>query len=378
MMSRRLVALVLVLLALLGAGWVAFRHWRALDPLAEALSHRGLVLVAGEEPPRGLRVVGTEWREASAVADVRAALAGQAASTLAAALRTSGARGLLVGTRATARAGEGASLLERFAALDVVDGFHAEAIAATSALYVPDASVELGSEERAALPRVARLVLSGTPPPLASQFPPALRAPRPVEILVLVRDRDGTPRLWRSARGSSIASALLTALASARDRWEARALALGGSAEATLAERDVEVARLIFDGDLLEPTRELANRAISPAHGVGYQSPSDWRYVLPEMLRREGVRTGAAAFEELFRDNGLPLDSLRRTDLRFYRLRVESYGVSRALAVDELDAPAPAGLPDPRDVLVPAEALKPPVPAGGSTTSTPRPPADAR
>ena len=65
--------------------------------------------------------------------------------------------------------------------------------------------------------------------------------------MVLVRDR-GRPRLWRSARGSSVARGLLLAAQVARERWQEREAAMGGPIEEALPRMDVEVSLLEEDG----------------------------------------------------------------------------------------------------------------------------------
>ena len=102
---------------------------------------------------------------------------------------------------------------------------------------------------------------------------------------------------------------------------------MGGPLEARLGELDVEVALLLDDGTFDPSAISLIDTLVKPEHGVGYEQPSRWRYLLPGATFAEASPT--KAFEFLFRDNGLPEDSFHRADIRLYRL------VMRTLSVDQ-------------------------------------------
>jgi len=176
-----------------------------------------------------------------------------------------------------------------------------------------------------------------------------VRRLEPVEVMVLLR-HGGQPRLWRSARGSSFARALLTASAVARQRWVERAQALGGPIDKLLPQLSVEVSLLQDDGELGWRDPAFIDRVFLAAHGVGYERKGSWHYLLPEATRRGGRRP-SRAYAQLFADDGLPEDSLDNPELRPYRMAVQVIGTS----------PAPADRPQPddglSDVRAPREVL---------------------
>jgi hypothetical protein len=195
-------------------------------------------------------------------------------------------------------------------------------------------------------------MLGGAKAPKLQSFPEALRRVQPVEVMVLLRER-GKARLWRSARGSSLARALLTATEVARDRWHEREQAMGGPLAPLLPKLDVEVALLIDDGTVASRDAAFVDRVFFPVHGVGYERKGSWRYMLPEATADAGRGRASHAYRKLFVDDGLPEDSLARRELRLYRLRVQTLALSPP-------APAPDdGLGAPRS---PDEVLEPVVP----------------
>jgi hypothetical protein len=86
-------------------------------------------------------------------------------------------------------------------------------------------------------------------------------------------------------------------------------------------------------------------------HGIGYERKGGWHYLLPEATHKAG-RKPSQAYRQLFRDDGLPAESLGDADLRLYRLAVLHIGTSEA-------APR-AREPDDglSDVKVPGEVLE--------------------
>ncbi|MGB5694750.1 MAG: hypothetical protein WBM46_03775, partial [Polyangiales bacterium] len=162
-------------------------------------------------------------------------------------------------------------------------------------------------------------------PPLDA-FPEELTRPQAVEVLVLLTGGQG-PRLWRSARAQSIAEGLITASLAARQRWQERMETMGGPLGERLDQLDVEVAFLFDDGTFDPRAVSLIDALVKPQHGVGYEQPARWRYLLPRATRAAGSPT--EAYRQLFRENDLPEDSFERRDLRLYRLRMQVVSVDQ-------------------------------------------------
>ncbi len=299
---------------------------RAQAGLEAALEHRGLVSVVGE--PGALRGIdGLVPREVPSAGPLWAALRADDALAVTGALRRAGARALVVSV-AVARRAPATSVLGRFGRFGVVPGFRTLYLDPSWVAVEPYATPAMTLEEREALARVARQMLVGSSPPRLAQFPVSLRVPFPCEVLVMLRRPAGDLALWRSSRASSLASGLLTSVGVARQRWEARTTTLGSSLADESARMQVEVALLVDDGTLGARTRGFLDAAISTAHGVAYDQPSSWRYLLPESDLLPRSARGSSGFRALFRDNQLPDDALRRDDLRLYRVRVEPLSVS--------------------------------------------------
>lgn len=130
---------------------------------------------------------------------------------------------------------------------------------------------------------------------------------------------------------------VVRASVAARERWSQRQGAMGGALGTMLSSFDVEVALLIRDGTLEDRSSAFIDRVISPSHGVAYEQPGRWRYLLPRVTQRAGSPT--EAFRMLFVDNGLPQDSLNRPDLTLYRF------VMQPISIDQASAPDRAVLP---------------------------------
>ncbi|MAQ19838.1 MAG: hypothetical protein CMN30_34175 [Sandaracinus sp.] len=323
---RLIIVAALVLGAAAVALYLAFGSGGPLeDAFARELERRGQVaLVSPSGRLDDVRVEGTELVEPTPLAE---ALAGTDGVALARAMADSGIDALLVEAGEDAPE-EGATVEQALAAYRHVPGMRGVYLSPTAALYEPSASAELG-EVAEATARVARRILSGTPPPPITSYPEPLRRIRNVEVMVLLRDF-GTARLWRSARSSSIAAALNIATTAARQRWRERQQALGGPLSDRLPGLDVEVSILEEDGTLGAVTPAFIERVFGSEHGVAYERPGAWRYLLPDATRREGEGSAVKAYEALFLDNALPVDSLGRRDLRFYRMVVTELGRSTA------------------------------------------------
>lgn len=310
----------LLIVGVLGA-LVIWRQSRSRPPVA--LSQWSEV-VAFDTPPRRL-----DWARAQAHPSVREAADGTDPDRLRAAMREAGLRGLWVAAAPAAPAEPELPLVERFSAGGIIRGFRGKVLTAEGFLYLIDETDWPPALSDRVLARVARRILEGSEPPPLEAFPEALGAPQPVEVLVMLTGARG-PRLWRSARAPSIADGVVTASLAARKRWEERAETMGGSLDERLDQLDVHVA-LLFDDGTFEPSAvPLIDALVKPGHGVAYEQPARWRYLLPKATHNAESPTDA--FRWLFRDNGMPEDSFDRRDLRLYRFRMETVSVDQGSA----------------------------------------------
>jgi hypothetical protein len=258
-------------------------------------------------------------------AELRASLRGEDAGALRKALALPKARALAI-KRAPAK---GKTMAERLAGLLFVSGLRAVALSSELALYAPVREPDLNAREREGLAYVARALLRGAREPSMNSFPPALRRVERVEVMVLLRER-GTARLWRSARGTSIARALVTATRVARDRWRERESAMGGPLHERLLDLDVEISLLSEDGVIVGPTNSLVDAAVGPEHGIGFEYKSGWHYLLPEDLQRRARGSAHRALLSLMSEQAVPSTALAAGALRVYRFVTLTLGTSRA------------------------------------------------
>jgi hypothetical protein len=312
---------VLALLGLLAWWWVG-GPLSGSDKLRDELGGHGRVLRLGSGDLRGLSIKGTEFVEADELPDVKRALGAAEPEPLVSALQQAEIGAVLVEGHGGGKLTGGASLSQRLKAYGYIRGLRGVHLTPAAALYEVDPMVRMRPPLGEALVRVARGILGGERPPRVSSFPRALRRIHNVEVMVLLRE-DGRPRLWRSARGSSIARALNTAAGVARQRWKERQTAMGGPLEEHLPGLAVEVSLLIDDGTLGGRDEPFLERAVTPVHGVGYERKGSWRYLLPEARREAGEGSAAHAFEALFEKNGLDPEAKGRPDVRLYRLVVQ-------------------------------------------------------
>jgi hypothetical protein len=287
--------------------------------LAEALSERGRVAVAGDGELRSLQAPGTALIDVATLPAVRRALSGQDAGALTSAMREADVDAVLV---AAAPLAEGDSLRARIARYDHVPGLRGLHLSPAAAVYAPALASELEPVHRRALAHVARGVVGGARPPRVTSFPEPLRRLRPVEVMVLLR-QGPRPRLWRSARGNSIARALLTASTVARKRWFEREQAMGGGLDARLPQLAVEVSLLSDDGTVGDRDPVFIDRVFRPEHGVAYERKGAWRYLLPDDTREAGQGRASVAYRELFAEDGLSPEAMASPEVRLYRLVVE-------------------------------------------------------
>lgn len=309
--------------------------------LERALVGRGRIAWCGAEPGRNWQPSGVQIEAVAAASPLAARLSGEDPAALIASMVELGFQGVLLDLRGGAPAAGLAAQMTRYARIEGLQGAYLDHGAA---LYVLDPVRVWSPGLRAGLALVARKLLAGDTPPQLRSFPEAVRRLDPVEVMVLLR-KGSEPRLWRSARGSSFARAMLTATAVARQRWIERAAALGGRINDLLPSLTVELSLLQDDGELGARNQPFIDRVITVEHGVGYERKGGWHYLLPEATHHAG-RAPSRAYQQLFSDDGLPSDSIDNRDLRLYRLAVQRIGIS---------APADDGL---SNVGEPSEVLE--------------------
>jgi hypothetical protein len=297
--------------------------------LRRALTQRGRVAIAGPSGWPGLQPEGTQWADVPALPELATALRGSDPAPVYAAIERDGLDGLLVQTGAGAGDEQPGSVRARLARYEHVQGLRGVYLAPTAALYALDPVAQLPQAHREATAVVARALVGGARPPKSSSFPESLRRLRPVEVMVLLRHGERA-RLWRSSRGSSIASALVTAAVVARQRWQEREQAMGGPLDKLLPRMEVEVALIEDDGTIGSSDPAFIDRVFGKEHGVAYERKGAWRYLLPDATQTYGKGSASRAYRKLFSDDGLPQDSFDRSELRLYRLLVRQLAVSPA------------------------------------------------
>ncbi len=315
-MAKR--AWLLVILGVVGALLV----WRQSRPQVSAALSQWTNVVALRSPPPGL-----DWEPLDAHPAVDEALQGVDPDRLREALQDAGLQGLWIAVSPEAPSGAELQLVDRFASGGVVRGFRGEGLTSEGLLYVVDDTEWPVVLSDRVLARVARGILEGSAPPPLDAFPEELTRPQAVEVLVLLTGGRG-PRLWRSARAQSIAEALITASLAARKRWEERTETMGGPLAERLDQLDVEVAFLFDDGTFDPGAVSLIDALVKSQHGVAYEQPARWRYLLPRATRAADTPTDA--YRRLFRENDLPEDSFERRDLRLYRIRMQTVSIDQA------------------------------------------------
>jgi hypothetical protein len=311
------------------------------NQIERAVIGRGRVVLVGDGSGWELRPSGTTLLPLSGIPALAEALRGTDKVAVVQAMTDANVHGLLIDVR---RSNQGVA--QQLAQMARVNGLHGVFFNRSAAFYVLDPLRSLSPSLREGLAVVARKLVGGAMPPRISSFPAAVRRLDPVEVMVLLRSGD-RPRLWRSARGSSFARALLTAAAVARQRWIERAASLGGRLDVMLPTLRVEVSLLTDDGELGTRSESFIDRAITVEHGVGFERKGSWHYLLPDATHR-GERTPSVAYKQLFTDNGVPADSAGDGDLRLYRVAVQTIGASN---------PAPTKDDGLSEVRAPGEVL---------------------
>lgn len=311
---------LLLVLGVLGAVVL----WRQSRPEPSTSLSGWSDVVAAAPSPSGLA-----WTALEAHPGVQEALAGVNPEKLVEAMKSASLRGIWVGVTPEQPALTNRPLIERFTTGGIVRGFRGEALTTEGLLYVLDEATWPPVLCDRVLARVARRILEGSAPPPLDAYPRELTEPQAIEVLVILRGGLG-PRLWRSARAQSIAEGLNTAALAARKRWDERAETMGGPLGERLEDLDVHVAFLFDDGTFDRRAVSLIDALVKPRHGVAYEQPARWRYLLPRATHTADSPTDA--YRELFRDNGLPEESFERKDIRLYRLRMRTVSVDQGSA----------------------------------------------
>ena len=319
--------------------------------LTRALTGRGKIAVLGSADLLGIHADGAQLVDVQTIPDLQKPLFGKDENAFAAAVAHAGFTGVVVAARPQDIHVPDGSVAQRLSKYARIEGLTGVYLAPLAAFYGLDPTREWSPALRAGLAEVTRRLVAGEQPPRLASFPEAVRRVEPVEVMVLLRSGQKA-RLWRSARGSSFARALLTAAQVARKRWIEREQAMGGSIDKLLPQLTVEVSLLEDDGELGSRDPSFVDRVIGEQHGVAYEHKGAWRYYLPEATHQPKGQRPREAYARLFAEDGLPEDSLGGAELRPYRVAVRVVGVSegRPPAVDAVhDAIS--------DVVAPSEVL---------------------
>ncbi|MFO0681689.1 MAG: hypothetical protein U0234_06545 [Sandaracinus sp.] len=337
-MSIGRIALVALLALALAIGWSVWAHRPVpgVGDLEHQMENQGRILVLGAPDLLRLHPEGSTFVTEPELSELSATLDGTDDRLFARMLTSEGIAAVLVDGRQPPAIAEGETptVRQRLAHYAGFEALACEHLAPTAALYTPRTNLVIDPPLDEALAHVARAVLRGTPSPRVSSFPEPLRRIRNVEVMVMLEDR-GHPRLWRSARGSSIGRALLTAAVVARQRWSERQSAMGGPIDRVLPTLDVSVYLLDEDGTLGARSAPFIETAFTdlpgmPEHGVAFDHRGTWRYLLPDATREQGEGSAVRAYRSLFADSDMDEDSFERDDVRLYRMLARRLAISRA------------------------------------------------
>jgi hypothetical protein len=224
--------------------------------------------------------------------------------------------------------GHDKSVQGRLARFEHVQGLRGLVFTPALAIYAPAGNVGFSEKERTALTYIARALLRGAREPSLSSFPPSLRRVESVEVMVSINTTSGSRLLWRSTRGTSIPRALMAATRVARDRWHEREAAMGGPLRDRLNNLEVEVNLLVEDGVMASAEPTFIDRAVTKAHGLGFDFRSDWHYLMPSDVQKRGSGSAYHALTELGKDYAVSPGALAREETRLYRFVATEVGVS--------------------------------------------------
>jgi hypothetical protein len=353
----------MTLVVLVGAIGLGVRmHAQAPLRVCAALAERGIATVF-ETTGAGPRCDGVTLKPTEG--ELAAALAGPAPDAVSQLLSAAKASAIHV---AYAEA-PGQAVEARLARREGLPGLAALVLTPTDTVVYARPLLPLSHAERDAVAHVARAVLQGAREPSLASFPLALRKFVRVEVLVTLREH-GRALLWRSARATSIARALLTASRVARDRFREREQSLGGPLAERLLGLDVEVSLLVEDGDLADVSRPFVSAVVTADHGIGFDHRGAWHYVLPsDASRLAGGKGPYEALVGLAADNGLLPEALGAEGTRVYRFKVAELGSSRAPLSADISTGSRAAAVAPGSPTTPGQAAESPPSAGRRTVN---------
>lgn len=342
----------IVLLGTAGLGWRYVIWPTEASELRKVLERRGDLLAVYSEDTYGElpQVAGTRFASAQVSRSLIPLLSDSSANKFVQGLRSAKLDGVLLSLPPSSRYPKG-SVGAQLSSYGIVEGLVGTYLSKDLALYSVDHAAELPPRFGTVLAQVARRLLRGESPPRLRSFPALLRKVQHVEVMVLLR-AGPRARLWRSARGSSIARAFLTATRVARRRWQEREQSMGEPLEDALPKLTVEIALLMEDGEIGTREAKFIDRVVSEQHGIAYEHKGGWRYLLPDATHEHGEGSATRALSKLLEDNGLSAESYKDPLIRVTRLRVESLAVSPPTFEGAEEDP----LASPRD---PGELLEP-------------------
>jgi len=355
----RKIAAIAGMFALCGAAIGAYawmgRSVPGTSGITMEMRDRGRIAVVGGDELLRLEAEGAELQLAAEIPGMADALAGHDEAALDQVLVANGIAGVLVDGRQAGDADQSATLEQRLRAYGNMQSLRGVYLTPTVALYERRRGLMLDASMGEVLARAARQIVGGSTTPLVRSFPEPLRRSQNVEVMVMLEE-GGRARLWRSARGGSIARALITAGAVARQRWTERETAMGGQIDDRLPRMTLRVFLLEEDGTLGDVARPFVERVFSPEHGVAFEHRGSWHYLLPAPTAERGEGSAVRAYAELFDDAGLPRDSLGRDELRSYRLVAREAGTSPPV-VSRRSLPSPFENVSPDALLAPIGGL---------------------
>lgn len=285
----------------------------------EWLENRGKVVVIEGDHLLRSKPSGTRFVPVEKIPSILSSLSRNSPSKLFEAMSRSDVHGLIFGDSANIVEHEQTTLRERLMSYGRIAGLRCAFLSPDATLYLRHHQEALTSTAREAVAGVARGILGGARPPRINSFAEPLRRLRATEVMVLLRQGEQT-RLWRSAKGNSIARALMVAASVARRRWIERERMMGEPLDEILPKLDVDVFLLEDDGTILMHEPSFINRVFTRDHFVAYQWRGRWRYQVPDRTGKTDRRSAVDAYRSLLIKNNLPAESLQRTDLRLYRL----------------------------------------------------------
>jgi hypothetical protein len=322
--SARPLGTVLLVAGVLGLGsgifwFLLFDNRLESEIAAEWLEDRGKVAVIEGDHLLRFKPSGTQFVSVQEIPSLLSSLSRNSPSDLFEAMSRAGVQGLIFRDREDTVAGEQTTLEKRLLAYRRILGLQCAFLSPLATLYIRHPEEALPPIAKKAVAGVVRGILSGARPPRISSFPEPLRRFRESEVMVSLRQGERT-RLWRSAKGNSIARALIAAASIARRRWIERESMMGDPLNDLLPKLDVDVFLLVDDGTVLVRDPGFIERVFTRDHYVAYQWRGSWRYQVPKPTGNINRRSAVEAYQRLFIKNNLPPGSLQRTDLRLYRV----------------------------------------------------------